>query len=199
MADQFTRWPRCRVQDAVRLGITVVATAGDDLASERMQDGKVHVNYPASSPYALGCGGTRITLDGARNAIMDEAVWNDNGERGTGGGISEEYVVPAFQTAARIPASLNDNKPGRGVPDVAAAACADQRLSRVRQRKGRGRQWHKCGRSALGRFHRTDQCRARSCARLCRRPNSTAFPNCSSRYGGNNMDFTGLGYSAGVG
>jgi kumamolisin len=124
-----TSWPResrsgldAVLQDAVRLGITVVATAGDDLARERMNGEKVYVNYPASSPYVLGCGGTRITLDPARVAIVDEVVWNDNGERGTGGGISEEYVVPAFQTGAHLPGSLNDGKPGRGVPDVAAAA-----------------------------------------------------------------------------
>jgi kumamolisin len=110
------------LQDAVRLGISVVATAGDDLARERMAGGKVYVNYPASSPYVLGCGGTRITLDPARTAIADEVVWNDNGERGTGGGVSEEYIVPAFQTGARLPGSLNDGKSGRGVPDVAAAA-----------------------------------------------------------------------------
>jgi kumamolisin len=110
------------LQDAVRLGITVVATAGDDLARERISGEKLYVNYPASSPYVLGCGGTQITLDPARTAIVDEVVWNDDGERGTGGGISEKYIVPAFQVGAKIPTSLNDGKPGRGVPDVAAAA-----------------------------------------------------------------------------
>jgi kumamolisin len=110
------------LQDAVRLGVTVVATAGDDLARERMSGGKLYVNYPASSPYVLGCGGTRITLDAARTTIVDEVVWNDNGERGTGGGISEAYPVPAFQSGTKLPVSLNDGKPGRGVPDVAAAA-----------------------------------------------------------------------------
>jgi kumamolisin len=110
------------LQDAVRLGITVVATAGDDLARERISGDKVYVNYPASSPYVLGCGGTKITLDPARVAIVDEVVWNDRGLRGTGGGISEKYMVPEFQAGAKLPASLNDGKFGRGVPDVAAAA-----------------------------------------------------------------------------
>lgn len=110
------------LQDAIRLGTTVLATAGDDLASERMRDGRVYVNYPASSPYVLGCGGTRIALDGARGSIVNETVWNDDGVHGTGGGISEEYQVPAFQAAAQIPGSLNDGRRGRGVPDVAAAA-----------------------------------------------------------------------------
>jgi kumamolisin len=124
-----TSWPRESrlgldpvLQDAVRLGITVVATAGDDLARERMSGEKLYVNYPASSPYVLGCGGTKITLDATRTAIVEEVVWNDNGERGTGGGISEEYRVPAFQVGTKLPVSLNDGKSGRGVPDVAAAA-----------------------------------------------------------------------------
>lgn len=110
------------LQDAVRLGITVLATAGDDLAWERMGGDKVYVNYPASSPYVLGCGGTSISLSADRTAIVNEVVWNDRGLRGTGGGISEEYLVPAFQAGAHMPGSLNDGKAGRGVPDVAAAA-----------------------------------------------------------------------------
>lgn len=109
------------LQDATRLGITVVTSAGDDLATERMNDTKVHVNYPAASPYVLGCGGTRVTLDAAGTAIVEEVVWNDNG-RGTGGGISTLYQVPDFQAGAKLPGSLNDGKSGRGVPDVAATA-----------------------------------------------------------------------------
>jgi kumamolisin len=126
-----TIWPEASrlaldavLQDAVRLGITVLATAGDDLAWERMGGQKAFVNYPASSPYVLGCGGTQISLDAAQAAIADEVVWNDRGQRGTGGGISEFYIVPAFQTGAHLPGSINDGKPGRGVPDVAAAAAA---------------------------------------------------------------------------
>ena len=109
------------LQDAVRLGITVVATAGDSLATERMNDGRVHVNYPGSSPYVLCCGGTQITLDANGTAIVGEVVWNE-GLRGTGGGISEKYAVPAFQANANVPGSRNDGKRGRGLPDVAAAA-----------------------------------------------------------------------------
>jgi kumamolisin len=70
----------------------------------------------------LGCGGTQISLDPAQATIIDEVVWNERGLRGTGGGISELYAVPAFQRGAQLPGSLNDGRPGRGVPDVAAAA-----------------------------------------------------------------------------
>jgi kumamolisin len=110
------------LQDAMRLGITVVASAGDDLATDRVADGLVHVDYPASSPYVLGCGGTSITLDASRTKIAGEVVWN-SGRHGTGGGISTFYGVPAFQGGVVLPDSRNDDgKRGRGVPDVAAAA-----------------------------------------------------------------------------
>ena len=107
--------------DAVRLGVTVVAAAGDDLATERRGDGEVHVDYPASSPYVLGCGGTEITLDAAGNAIAGEVVWNA-GARGTGGGINDVFSVPSYQNGVDLPPSLNDGARRRGVPDVAAAA-----------------------------------------------------------------------------
>jgi kumamolisin len=109
------------LNDALRRGITVVAASGDDLATERVPDGRVHVDYPASSPYVLGCGGTAITLDPAATTIVDEVVWND-GSRGTGGGISDTYQTPAYQRLVTLPESLNDGKRRRGVPDVAAAA-----------------------------------------------------------------------------
>jgi kumamolisin len=105
----------------------VLASSGDDLATDGFRDANgvpdgVHVDYPASSPYVLGCGGTQITLDGSQTRIVNEVVWNDGRANGTGGGISVFYAVPGFQHGMTLPASLNDGKPGRGVPDVAAAA-----------------------------------------------------------------------------
>ena len=105
--------------DAARLGITVVAAVGDQLATSGMRDGKAHVWFPASSPYVLGVGGTAVTLAGA--TIASEIVWNE-GVLGTGGGISDNYPVPEFQLQTRLPASVNDGHRGRGVPDVAAFA-----------------------------------------------------------------------------
>jgi kumamolisin len=115
------------LQDAVRLGITVLASSGDDLANDGFRDANgvpdgVHVDYPASSPYVLGCGGTQITLDGSQSRIVNEVVWNDGRKNGTGGGVSALYAVPDFQNGVALPASLNDRRRGRGVPDVAAAA-----------------------------------------------------------------------------
>jgi kumamolisin len=105
--------------DAGTLNISVFVAAGDNLATDGVTDGKAHVDFPASSPNAIGCGGTVITVSG--NAITSEAVWND-GTSGGGGGISDVYPVPSFQENAKLPASANDGHAGRGVPDIAGNA-----------------------------------------------------------------------------
>jgi kumamolisin len=109
------------LSDAVGLGVPVTAAAGDFLATDGVGDDRVHVNYPASSPYVLGCGGTRITLTPDRKSIASEIVWNE-GTYGTGGGVSELFGVPDFQRAAGVPPSVSTQRIGRGVPDVSAAA-----------------------------------------------------------------------------
>ncbi len=106
-------------QDAATLGISVFAAAGDSLATDGVQDGQAHVDFPASSPWAIGCGGTALRLSGG--AIIDETVWND-GSSGTGGGISAVFPVPSFQRAAGLPVNAGTGAAGRGVPDVAADA-----------------------------------------------------------------------------
>ena len=103
--------------DANRLNVTVLFAAGDELATGGLDDGNAHVWFPASSPYALGCGGTRP----AAGTGGEEVVWND-GSAGTGGGISDVFPVPAYQTNLSLPPSVNDGARRRGVPDVAAAA-----------------------------------------------------------------------------
>jgi len=104
------------LQDAAHLGLSVFVAAGDNLATDGVTDGAAHVDFPASSPWAIGCGGTAIKVSGG--AITSETVWN-NGNSGTGGGISGAYAVPAFQQNASLPKNVSTGKPGRGVPDVA--------------------------------------------------------------------------------
>jgi kumamolisin len=109
-------------QTAAALGITVCVAAGDNGSSDGVSDQKAHVDFPASSPNALGCGGTR--LDAASGTVSDEVVWNEtaNGEGATGGGISDTFPLPSWQANAKIPPSINDQHVGRGVPDVAGDA-----------------------------------------------------------------------------
>jgi kumamolisin len=98
----------------------VFAASGDGLASDGQGDGAAHVDFPASSPWVVGCGGTRLETSGA--ARSGETVWNSNGG-GTGGGISALFPVPTYQSGVTLPPSANAGAaPGRGVPDVAADA-----------------------------------------------------------------------------
>ncbi len=108
--------------DAAALGITVTAAAGDDGSTDRVSDGLSHVDFPASSPHVLACGGTSLTADG--EAIDTETVWNNGpGAGATGGGVSEQFELPDFQTGASVPVSSNPSHfKGRGVPDVAGDA-----------------------------------------------------------------------------
>ncbi len=109
-------------QAAAALGVTVCAAAGDSGSSDGMSDGHAHVDYPASDPYVLGCGGTRLSAIG--NKISSEVVWNDNPtSSATGGGVSDVFALPSWQTKANVPPSVNPGRRiGRGVPDVAGNA-----------------------------------------------------------------------------
>jgi kumamolisin len=103
--------------DAVALGITVLVAAGDNGSADGESDGAVHCDFPASSPHALGCGGTSLRLDSSTGQIASETVWNDGSQGGaTGGGVSAVYPVPSWQAGAGVPGS------GRGVPDVSGNA-----------------------------------------------------------------------------
>ncbi|MGI4757101.1 MAG: S53 family peptidase, partial [Janthinobacterium lividum] len=103
-------------QSAAALGITVLAAAGDNGSSDGETDGKNHVDYPASSPYVLGCGGTKLV--GSNGSVSSEVVWNETAanEGATGGGVSAVYPQPSWQAA------ITATKKGRGVPDVSGNA-----------------------------------------------------------------------------
>jgi kumamolisin len=109
-------------QEAAALGITVCCAAGDEGSSDGITDGYAHVDFPASSPYVLGCGGTRLETLNA--TLKQEVVWNEGTLAGaTGGGISEFFGLPGFQKHVSVPPSVNPgSKQGRGVPDVAGDA-----------------------------------------------------------------------------
>lgn len=116
--DQWTAQARTAmdtaIADAVALGITVTVAAGDNGSSDNQTPG-AHTDFPASSPHALGCGGT--SLQASNGKVTSEVVWNDGGQGGaTGGGVSDVFALPSWQATAGVPAG------GRGVPDVAANA-----------------------------------------------------------------------------
>jgi kumamolisin len=109
-------------QDAAVLGVTVCCASGDDGSRDGVSDGRAHVDFPASSPHVLACGGTRLESSGG--AIRSEVVWNEGAGNGaSGGGVSEVFARPAYQRRVNVPTSVNPSHfHGRGVPDVSGDA-----------------------------------------------------------------------------
>ena len=100
------------LQQAATLGITVCIASGDNGSTDGATDGANHVDFPASSPYALACGGTTLPQGGT------ETAWNDGANGGaSGGGFSASFAAPTWQTGV---AGFSGTK--RGVPDVAGDA-----------------------------------------------------------------------------
>lgn len=112
------------LQEAAALGVTVCVAAGDDGSADMEQkvwDDRPHVDFPASSSYALACGGTTLDASSAPGAPV-ETVWNRGANGGaTGGGVSNFFAKPAYQVNINVPAPAN-SAGGRGVPDVSADA-----------------------------------------------------------------------------
>jgi kumamolisin len=109
-------------QAAAAMGITVCVASGDNGSSDGVGDGADHVDFPASSPYALACGGTSLRASGAN--ITSETVWNDGPQGGAGGGgVSDIFALPTWQNGLKV-TKTDGSGPlqQRGVPDVAGDA-----------------------------------------------------------------------------
>ncbi len=110
------------LQMAAAAGITVLASTGDQGSADCTGvDGAplpdVAVNYPASSWWVTGVGGTNLVLNSA-NVITSQVVWNDGADQpgsAGGGGVSDLFARPNYQDGA-------STARGRGVPDVAMLA-----------------------------------------------------------------------------
>lgn len=110
------------LQDAATLGVTVTVASGDNGSTDGAGDGKLHVDFPSSSSFALACGGTTLSASGGK--IISETVWNETAanEGATGGGISTMFALPSYQTSAGVPKNPQTSFAGRGVPDVSGNA-----------------------------------------------------------------------------
>ena len=112
-------------QSAATLGITVCVASGDNGSSDNVNDGKNHADFPASSTYALACGGTSIQVAG--DTITSEVVWDDGASGGmSGGGVSTVFPLPAWQAGLHtLSGTTSAPLTMRGVPDVAGDADPD--------------------------------------------------------------------------
>jgi kumamolisin len=128
----------CR--SAAALGISITVASGDNGSTDGTNTDTV--DFPASSPHVLACGGTAlVSSNGQRTS---ETVWNDQAGGGgaSGGGYSKVFALPDWQTSAVAqPAKKHQHKKHassvavaemeehatkpeayRGVPDVAGNA-----------------------------------------------------------------------------
>ena len=107
-------------QAAAALGVTITVAAGDNGSTDGVKGTVNHVDFPASSPHVLACGGTKLLANGT--AIASEVVWNETAanEGATGGGVSAVFALPSWQAAAGVPKGAAPG--GRGVPDIAGDA-----------------------------------------------------------------------------
>ena len=106
------------LQRMLAAGATVFAASGDygtlDCSGKDYLNDTA-VDYPASSPYVVGVGGTRLTGSSTR---WSEAAWGSaNADAGgSGGGRSLVYAQPTWQSAARRGEAM------RTVPDISSVA-----------------------------------------------------------------------------
>jgi kumamolisin len=107
--------------NAARLpGITTCVSSGDDGSGDQVVDEDVHLDFPASSPNALGVGGTMLV------GSDEVAWWISPGQRlgggaATCGGVSTVFDRPGWQQV-KIASLNSDAIDGRVTPDVAALA-----------------------------------------------------------------------------
>jgi kumamolisin len=128
------------LQMAAASGISFLASSGDQGSADCVGlDGqpidRLAVNYPSSSPWVTGVGGTNLELN-STNGIISQIVWNDAslqpGAAG-GGGVSRLFKRPSFQkgtvsrNARLVPdvAMLADIVPGYAVFCSASGECVD--------------------------------------------------------------------------
>ncbi|CAG7655593.1 S53 family peptidase [Actinacidiphila bryophytorum] len=114
---------RYAFQDAVRHGVTVLASSGDGGATDAMADGETDYPYPVNSwpsadPLVTSIGGTQLHLDDAGDRTAPDSVYNDYGAGG--GGQSHVFPRPSYQAGVRNVVGAR-----RGTPDISMAAAVD--------------------------------------------------------------------------
>jgi subtilase family serine protease len=94
--------------NAILQGINICAASGDNGSSDGLSG--LNVDFPASSPHVIACGGTTLICPNLTyDSFTKETVWS-----GSGGGLSNTFTPPSYQTKL--------NKPYRAVPDIALNA-----------------------------------------------------------------------------
>jgi subtilase family serine protease len=132
-------------QQANAQGITIVGPAGDSGATDcdfqfTTASQGLAVDFPASSPFVTGAGGTMFnegsttgatpywsasngSTSGSAISYIPETVWNEtssaNGLAAGGGGASAFFAKPSWQVGSGVPADSS-----RDVPDISLNAAS---------------------------------------------------------------------------
>ena len=137
------------LHEAAVRGITFCGASGDSGSCDNLEpdDNLAHVDFPASSPWVLACGGTWLAIQ--NGAVQKEVTWKEHFDEfkvgntsikdvtfSTGGGVSEYFPCPDYQEKNGIcPKSVNSpHLTGRGLPDIAGNA--DRRSGYIIQSGG---------------------------------------------------------------
>ena len=112
---------RFAFKDALAHGVTVLASSGDDGATDAESDATTlypfRVNsWPSTDPLVTSVGGTLLNLDDSGNRLSPDVVWNDTIGAG-GGGLSGVFSRPLFQTGV-----IKEVGKKRGTPDISMSA-----------------------------------------------------------------------------
>ncbi len=112
---------RYAFKDARAHGVTVLASSGDDGATDAESDATTlypfRVNsWPSSDPLVTSVGGTLLNLDDQGNRQSPDVVWNDSRGAG-GGGVSGVFSRPLYQ--AGVAKEVGSK---RGTPDISMSA-----------------------------------------------------------------------------
>ena len=115
-------------QKAAAQHVTILGVPGDFGAANPDANGNFYttptVQFPGSSPYVTTVGGTVLKTDANFNYVS-ETVWNASSTIfATGGGVSQHYKEPVYQSTTLPTTTASILKGYRGVPDVAYNASA---------------------------------------------------------------------------
>jgi subtilase family serine protease len=125
------------LQEAAAQGQSVFASSGDAgsemCTQQSASNTALSVIDPGNQPFITSVGGTE--LDSYTTGVPNEGVWNSKAGSGSGGGVSKDFTMPAYQSTAATSLGLINPDSGQGggcgggncreVPDVAADAATE--------------------------------------------------------------------------
>jgi kumamolisin len=116
---------------AAMTSVSVMVAAGDNLSTDGIDDGMLHVDAPAADILVIPAIGLNLSKDGSKVRI-----WN-NGDSGTGGGVSDVFDLQDWEKIGRQVASLNDGAFRHKLRGLAGAGDPQTGMKLAFRRNGR--------------------------------------------------------------